>query len=270
MECVVFLLVTALQFALVTSLLPPLSMISPTDACEEFASDTDGLAWNMADCVDVWSRWVDTIPRALHRGYEDRELLKDIASEMRQRGNPCMVQSGNAADGAGSSTIRHMATWIFAREIGCDWVTPDWRRHNRENPTGDKTAWYCHSKKDREETLEDSISGEEIQDIVRCYVISWLYFFHYDVPSFDIPGNATTKTVVTKPLYTVELSRAIDEGVKLGLDNISWDRLVLRFNPSIAGRYFVSIGSWDSFKRGIVRDVMQEMRKNFHESPRPW
>lgn len=267
-SCAVLLILAALQLVQVT---PQNDDIydSPTEACKEFLSGADGLAWKLSDCAYVWSKWVATIPPSLRTRYQERELLSAVAGRMRNRGTPCLVESDGARDGVGSSTIRHMATWMLASEIGCDWVTPEWIKPTGPTPMEPHTSVYCHSKTTVEErqqprTVEERIASRS------CQVVSWLYYFHYDIPSVDYPQDAITNMVTAEKGNPVELAAAIDEAVHTGLGDMPWDTLVLKVTQQMASRYMVSVRGWDSFKRGIVKDVLEEMRENFHASPRPW
>lgn len=244
--------------------MPPRVQVSPTNACEEFLSRADGFAWDQDDCEYVWSQWETTVGGALHRAYQDRHILRGIADEMRQRRTPCLVKAGDAGDGVGSATMRHIATWVLARDIGCDWVKPQWGR-----PMGNDTTMYCHTKKPFGETLE-SMSAKQVKDLRICRVVSWLYFFHFDIPSVDYPKSIVARTVSIDPLNPTQLAAAVDEAVQNGLDDVPWDTLVLQVTPSMASRYMLAVGGWDSLKRVIFRELIQEMRKNFHEYPRPW
>lgn len=151
----------------VIAAITPKEEVSPETACEDFAAGGEGLWWSFEDCRNVWSQWVNTVPSGLHRGYPDRKLLSGVADEMRQRGTPCLVKTEATSDGAGSSTIRHMATWMYSKEIGCDWVTPDWGTMSVIGTGQNGTTWYCHNKKANEETL-DSMTAEELHALRRC------------------------------------------------------------------------------------------------------
>lgn len=163
-------------------------------ACEEFAG-VEGLQWHMEDCLDVWSQWVHTVNPGLHRAYHDRNLLKGLSDEMRKRGTPCLVRANATADGAGSSTIRHMVTWMFAKEIGCDWVTPDWGNEAVEGHEEVGATWYCHDKRAEEDGSLDSMTTQQTLELERCFLVSWLHFFHFDIPSVPFPEGAIDKTV---------------------------------------------------------------------------
>lgn len=43
--------------------------------------------WQASDCADVWASWTQTLPESLqHAYYSDRQRLREIAADMRQRG----------------------------------------------------------------------------------------------------------------------------------------------------------------------------------------
>lgn len=262
-------MLTAVKLALVTPLTDKIE-VSPTTACEEFSAGADGLMWSMEDCTHVWSQWAATVPPPLHRTYLDRQLLSEISVGLRQRGTPCLVESTGKPDGAGSTLIRNMATWVLARDIGCDWVMPEWGPLKMHTPINiEETTVYCHSKKNVQERNEPMTYEQRIASN-SCEKVSWLYYFHYDIPSVQYPADSIIKAVTADSLRPVELSAAVDEVVKMGLDNVPWDTLVLNVGLSMASRYMVTVGNWDSFKRSVVRDVLKEMRTNFYASPRPW
>lgn len=68
-----------------------------------------------------------------------------------------------------------------------------------------------------------------------------------------------------------DLEMALKEIDANGFDNLGWDRLkiVLR-QPHASSNFLASLGSWDGWKREVVRKVLREFRENFHLSPRPW
>lgn len=265
---VVLLMLTALHLAPVTPLTNDID-VSPETACKEFSAAAYGNTWSVEDCVHVWSEWVATVPSWLHQKYQDRELLNDISVALRQRGTPCLVESNAGRDGAGSSTVRHLAAWVLARDLGCEWVKPEWATPKVLVPMEEGTTVYCHSKKNEEERNEP-MSVEQRIATRACQVVSWLYYFHFDVSSVEYPAGRITNVVIADALHPIELSAAVDDAIQMGLDTVPWDTIVLKVTQSMASRYMVAVGSWDSFKRGIVRDVLKEMRKNFHVSPRPW
>ena len=98
--------------------------ITGEEACSDLRTGKyPGSAWTFDDCVDVWERYARTVPPGLQRRLPHVDKWKQAASELRRVGSPCLVASDPTSDGAGSSTVRHIATWIFAEEMGCDWVS---------------------------------------------------------------------------------------------------------------------------------------------------
>lgn len=116
-----------------------------TDFISPSATTTNSslLSWQLSDCHEVWTQWAETVPSWLHGRYPDREMLRDTASEFRRLGNPCLVESELSADGVGSITMRHLAGWMLAEELGCDWVTPDWGAGRLD---GNRSSVYCHRR----------------------------------------------------------------------------------------------------------------------------
>lgn len=113
-------------------------------ACSEFSSTPLGTGWSAAECRNVWSSWAHSLGKKGldSNGQQYREIFKETATELRQRSSPCLVASGHYTDGAGSTTIRHLVTWILAEELGCDWVRKE-HPNTRINENG--TSLYCHS-----------------------------------------------------------------------------------------------------------------------------
>lgn len=151
--------------------------ISTTEVCDDFTAssgegigetDEEGeemrhrgnLPWTLEECTDVWTQWVDSIPAGLHIGHPYRAMLQKLTrleSSRAGQKKKCFVKASTPIDGVGSSTIAHMATWMFAREVGCDWVTPEWpdwspagvqslAGRNSGNETAPSSLLYCHGK----------------------------------------------------------------------------------------------------------------------------
>ena len=178
------------------------SGITPMEACVEFASGNAGVFWTLEECMSVWSAWADTIPGALHVDYPDRRLVKEIAAEMRQRGQPCVVQPLVRADGIGSEVTRHLAAWLYAAEVGCDFVTPDFGYYDEESEEGPEGGTlYCHAsigEKELESAPEGAF-GEE--DLESCELVNWLRFFNLDKPSVPEP-RATFRNVTVSGWFS--------------------------------------------------------------------
>lgn len=97
-----------------------------------------------------------------------------------------MVESTLPADGVGSMTMRHLAAWMFAEEVGCDWVVP-----NLGTPLadGDGASLYCHTAATTgEEQRGFNASAEEVEAIVhRCSVTNWLEYFNFKATAVELP-----------------------------------------------------------------------------------
>ena len=176
----------------------PSPRITPEEACADFATGSyPGSSWTLDSCVDVWTRFTRIVPNGLQRRLPDVDIWSPVAAELRRVGSPCLVSSEPTSDGAGSSTIRHLATWIFAEEMGCDWVTPDWGKKHVEGGNG--TVVYCHRTATTQE-LDLSKPAKELQALRRCSVIDWLAYFQFDVPSVSLPEGKEMKVIQARDL----------------------------------------------------------------------
>ncbi|CAN0194360.1 unnamed protein product, partial [Scytosiphon promiscuus] len=165
-------------------------IVTPASACEEFRADrSTGLtwsheaghdgdeAWTLEDCVEVWTQYSSTIIDIFVPRKPDADLWRKTASELRAEGSPCKLFSVAGGDGLGSTTLRHLATWIFAEEMGCDWITPDWGR--RKVPKGDGQAvMYCHSVVTKD-VLKSYKNATDAKTTQRCSIVDWLAYFQF-------------------------------------------------------------------------------------------
>lgn len=167
---------------------PPKAWVTTGDACADFATGVyPGLSWTFDDCMKVWETFAMSAPQGMQRRFPSADLWKDTAVELRRAGSPCLVAPPPIGDGVGSSTIRHLATWIYSEQMGCDWVTPVWGRGFK---LGNGAVVYCHSMK-----FEHFKTEEEKQSMNHCSVANWLSYFQFDVPSVALPQNETIKHV---------------------------------------------------------------------------
>lgn len=165
------------------------------EACLEFDKEIPiGSGWLHSDCVMVWSQWADTLDGFEYQSYSYRDIFNETARDMRQQGNPCLVDSFRYPDGVGSSSIRLLATWMFAEEMNCDWITPESPRSSIDE---NGTSLYCHSlvtgaghEPDSLDQAFDLKSGSW-----RCEVTNWLRFFRYDAHGVDWEKNGTIRTI---------------------------------------------------------------------------
>lgn len=167
--------------------------IEPAEACADFAPGTGypESAWTLDDCIEVWTQFSETMPQGQHRRLPYVDTWRDTAIELRRAGSPCLAASNPSGDGAGSSTIRHLASWIFAEEMGCDWVTPDWGK--RHVGGGNGTVMYCHRTATVQEM--DNPDPSDGQELHHCSVVDWLAYFQFDVPSVSLPDHGTVEVI---------------------------------------------------------------------------
>lgn len=193
-----------------TTALPVLEhpFITPAQACADFsrqswdnASSPPAAFWGESDCAHVWSSWAGTLPASFHLPYPDREALMKNAAEMRRRRRPCLVESVISSDGVGSTTMRHLATWMLAEEIGCDWVKPGWGTPRVAGTEGGASV-YCHSAATSSEMqgLGDiagmNVSAGELDKMAhRCSLANWLEYFNLEGASVELPTNALFRVV---------------------------------------------------------------------------
>lgn len=171
------------------------SGMTAIEACMEFASSGPNVSWTLAECMDVWSAWARSVPDWLHLNYSDRRLMKEVAVEMRQRGQPCVVQPQVRADGVGSEVTRHLAAWLYAAEIGCDLITPNFGYDEGSEDGLESGTLYCHPSVDEAE-LESAQKGGFIgeQNLESCELVNWLLYFHLELPSVPEP-EATFRNI---------------------------------------------------------------------------
>lgn len=80
-----------------------------------------------------------------------------------------------------------------------------------------------------------------------------LIFTYYLQPD---PWNATT------------IQNLVNETQLAGLDNVPWERLQISFEPQVAAQYAANVGSWDAAKRQHTRELLRDLRREFHRTPR--
>ena len=166
-----------------------LQQLQPEELCADFSArhypaGSSSPPWTFDNCLDVWQRFSSTISNGLHLRYPLVDAWRETASELRRAGSPCLVASGSKFDGAGSTTIRHFAAWIFAREMGCDWVTPEWSKKQWDRGNG--TTLYCHRTATADE-MDWSKPRKDLQEFRRCAVVDWLTYFQFGLPSVALP-----------------------------------------------------------------------------------
>lgn len=126
------------------------------------------------------------------------QILRDIADEMRLRGNPCVVATLKTFDGVGSSVTRHIASWLYAAEVGCDWVHPDFNQGNVSKILDEKNtpSLYCHVVQ-RPPGFDPRAPLESITAPRHCSRVSWiLYFNFYKASVPQLPATAKTRKIL--------------------------------------------------------------------------
>lgn len=164
-------------------------LVDPWNACQDFATGQySASGWTLNDCIYVWTDFNNTVWDIFHPRMPEVDFWRETAVDMRMAGSPCLVASIPNGDGAGSTTIRHLATWIFSREMGCDWATPDWGK--KFVGQGNSTAvMYCHRTATTAE-MDPSKPKEELKAMRRCSIVDWLSYFQFDVPSVGHPVDS--------------------------------------------------------------------------------
>lgn len=160
------------------------------EACRDFSSEVElSSGWQLADCANVWNSWTRTLPRFLFVNMNERELMRETAAELRRTGSPCLVQSPIYGDGVGSATIRYLASWMYAEEVGCDWIKPVWRKREID---ADGTILYCHRTTNIAE-WEEIKKGNAPMDptTMRCALHNWVKYFHFESHTVARPTNGS-------------------------------------------------------------------------------
>lgn len=187
------------------------SCLTSLEACEDFGGrlSIDTQSWALEDCIKVWEAWIPTIysgarkgilPHShddiLHHGYPDREVFQPISTLLRSQGTPCMVKGMESYDGVGSSTIRHISSWLYAKELGCDWISPDFNQgdvSHLSDPARPK-GLYCH-RTEWVYKFNASAPMELGKERRRCAQVTWLNFFRLNRHSILPPDAGITRVV---------------------------------------------------------------------------
>lgn len=174
-----------------TPVAPQRDDLDAAEVCADFTAEGyPGSAWTFVDCAQVWAHFVDTLLPYVRTRAPHVDIWRDTAKELRRIGSPCIVSSLPTRDGAGSSTIRHLATWVLSIEMGCDWATPSWGG-SPPVPGANGATMYCHRTATTAE-MDLSRPAEELWAMRRCSIVNWLAYFQFDVPSVDLPVNKTS------------------------------------------------------------------------------
>lgn len=189
------------------------SCLTSLEACEDFGDHMAGSSqpWVLEDCVKVWDAWSHTIYTGtrggvvltshhdvLDHGYPDREVFQSLSTTLRSQGTPCLVKGKVSYDGVGSSTIRHMSSWLYAKELGCDWITPDFNQGDVTQLSRGGHGLYCH-RTEYVFKFNATAPLEQGTERRRCINVTWLYFFRMDQHSVLPPSTGVTRVVEVMP-----------------------------------------------------------------------
>lgn len=168
--------------------------LEATVACRDFADSrfTGLLPWTLDMCLHVWESYRYIIGKRYYTRPPQVDFWRATADDLRRAGSPCLLTSLPTGDGVGSATIRHFSNWILAREMGCDWITPEWG--NLRSRTGTDDLVYCHSIASTA-ARANFTNRDEFTQNRKCTVVNWLLFFNLRIPSTDLPKGDLLKTV---------------------------------------------------------------------------
>lgn len=97
-------------------------------------------------------------------------------------------------------TMRHLTTKVFAEEVGCDWLTPEWGTPAVGDGSG--ASLYCHSAAtyDEEQRGFANTTQEDVKALSqRCSLTNWLEYFNFKMSSVEAPANSSFRIVEVKP-----------------------------------------------------------------------
>lgn len=89
--------------------------------------------------------------------------------------------------------MRILSEWIFSEELGCDWVTPEWKPHYVNGING--TVLYCHTTATTAELRNTSVSPLTVNEHNHCSVVDWLAYFQLNLPSVNLPKGEKIKAI---------------------------------------------------------------------------
>ena len=170
-------------------------------ACEEFDDQNPiGSGWLHSHCAAVWDGWVVTLDQQQVVPSSYREDFAETSAELRRQGRPCLVESVRYPDGAGSSAVRYLATWMFAAEMGCDWVMPS-EPGSTVDDGSDESSLYCHKMMVRGRMHPKDEDGIGDSRFWHCEVTNWLQFFHYDAHAVNASRSGVTKSIQVRASF---------------------------------------------------------------------
>lgn len=87
--------------------------------------------------------------------------------------------------------------------------------------------------------------------------------FSYMLPPKQNPQTADFIAGIKGAKEEFELSRT-------GSTDRSWERVAFKVGISTGSRHMLNPGSWNDRKRSVARNVLGQMREDFHRHPRQW
>lgn len=180
--------------------------------CSGFSSTPTDTGWVQEDCINVWNMWISAAHKHQFYDFRYREIFNETATELQQRGSPCLTESYVFADGVGSSTLRHLATWMFSEEMGCDWIKP---RLPNNGAADDGTALYCHST---DSDVNYKIRVGEVTNYpsgTPCLMTNWMVYFRYREHAVVVSNMRKAKTAPVRKI----LLRGCRDTLAIGLAN---------------------------------------------------
>lgn len=97
-------------------------------------------------------------------------------------------------------TMRHLTTKVFAEEVGCDWLTPEWGMPVVGDGSG--ASLYCHSAATYDEQqrgLDNNTTQEGVKAMVhRCSLTNWLEYFNFKMSSVEAPASSSFRVIEVK------------------------------------------------------------------------
>lgn len=180
---------------------PPIN--GPGDQCADFVNGRHpSLPWTYEDCIQVWTDFSGSVKEKHQPRLPDAAGWTDVAAELRRAGSPCLVWKKPTLDGVGSTSVRSFGAWIFARQLGCDWITPEWT--GRSGGIGTELCHSLYYTKPREAHPTLTARSEETRPAISCSKVDWVSYFQFDVPSVSWPMDGRINTVEVRFFFPAE------------------------------------------------------------------
>lgn len=169
-------------------------------ACQDFGVDNPiGSGWLRADCMDIWRWWAQSLKESNAYGVENRQFFSGISDRLRQQGTPCYIDPPDNTDGAGSRSMRQIATSVYAEETGCDLLLPEGHRK------GSSLDLYCHR------------TNQVAKATFRCAQVDWMEYFNMSQYAAQLPNDGgTSKTIDVSARFAPQSSFSLSAPVATG------------------------------------------------------